>query len=209
MARPLKQTVDYFPHSCTSGKTLFTLENRFGNDGYAFWFKLLELLGISKGHVYDYNNPADWQFMVAKTHVSEALATNILQTLIDLEAIDPDLAKRKIIWCQHFVDNVADAYRRRQLSLPQKPGKDNQYPNSTDFNQFVEELRPEYLGLDLDAELVKFNLYWSEGKRKLQRPKLAFKNWLTRAKPVNKPPSSKVLPTRTYDDAGKGLTIIE
>ena len=45
MARPRKQTVDYFPHYCKCGRTIFILENRFGNDGYAFWFKLLEILG--------------------------------------------------------------------------------------------------------------------------------------------------------------------
>ena len=122
MARPLKSTVDYFPHLSTSGKTIFTLESKFGNDGYAFWFKLLELLAASEGHVYDYNNPADWQFMLAKTHVSEDTANDILQTLVDLDAIDTELAKQKIIWCQNFVDGIADAYRRRQVDLPQRPG---------------------------------------------------------------------------------------
>lgn len=45
MARPKKQTVDYFPHFVKGGRTIFILENKFGNDGYAFWFKLLEILG--------------------------------------------------------------------------------------------------------------------------------------------------------------------
>ncbi len=39
MARPLKQTVDYFPHDshASDSKTLFILESKFGNDGYAFY----------------------------------------------------------------------------------------------------------------------------------------------------------------------------
>jgi len=45
MARPNKQGVDYFPHFVNHGKTMFILEEKFGNNGYAFWFKLLELLG--------------------------------------------------------------------------------------------------------------------------------------------------------------------
>ncbi len=49
MARPKKQTVDYFPHFVKGGRTIFILENKFGNDGYAFWFKLLEILGESEG----------------------------------------------------------------------------------------------------------------------------------------------------------------
>lgn len=47
MARPTKTSVDYFPHMTHSGKTIAILEARWGNDGYAFWFKLLELLGDS------------------------------------------------------------------------------------------------------------------------------------------------------------------
>ncbi len=135
MARPRKQTVDYFPHYCVSGRTLFILQDKFKNDGYAFWFKLLELLGISEGHFYDFNSPQNWQFLLAKTGVSADTANDILTTLVDLDAIDKDLAQKKIIWVQHFVDNVADVYNRRQVSLPQKPNSqpalDNDNHNHT------------------------------------------------------------------------------
>ena len=47
MARPLKQTVDYFPHYVNHGKTLLIIENEYGNTGYAFWFKVIELLCTS------------------------------------------------------------------------------------------------------------------------------------------------------------------
>ena len=65
MARPKKQTVDYFPHIIKQGKTMTILENRFGNDGYAFWFKLLEILGSTgskkifipkRGWFFDYQS---------------------------------------------------------------------------------------------------------------------------------------------------------
>lgn len=124
MARPRKQTVDYFPHDCDASerRTLTIVESKFGNDGYAFWFKLLQLLGKTPGHYYDFNAPADWEFLLAKTHVSEDTANSILEILVDLDAIDKDLAEKKIIWCQHFVDNVADVYKRREVELPTKPG---------------------------------------------------------------------------------------
>lgn len=53
MARPTKETVDYFPHFVKCGRTIFILESKYGNDGYAFWFKLLEILGDTEGHYYD------------------------------------------------------------------------------------------------------------------------------------------------------------
>lgn len=121
MARPRKQTVDYFPHVVVSGKTMFVLEAQFGNDGYAFWFKLLELLGSTDGHVYDCRNPADWQFLLAKTRVEEDKAHKILELLSNLHAIDVELWEQKVIWCQNFVDNITDAYKNRRAKPPEKP----------------------------------------------------------------------------------------
>jgi DnaD/phage-associated family protein len=121
MARPKKQTVDYFPHIASSGKTIFILENQFGNDGYAFWFKILELLATTDGHVIDTGNPSEWEFLVAKTRVSDETAREILNLLGKLEAIDNELLQVGIIWSQNLVDNVSDVYKKRKVSLPTKP----------------------------------------------------------------------------------------
>ena len=121
MARPKKQTVEYFPHYVNSGKTMFILENNFGNDGYAFWFKVLELLGVTDGHVYDCRNTADWEFLLAKTHVSEDLANNILKKLADLDAIDSGLWEKRLIWSDNFVKNLIPVYNNRKSKLPSKP----------------------------------------------------------------------------------------
>lgn len=122
MARPRKNGVDYFSHDTTSGKTIFTLESQYGNDGYAFWFKLLELLGTQLGHSYNCNNTADWLFLVAKTRITPEKAEDILNTLAQLDAIDDELWNEKIIWSQNFVDRLADVYKKRGTETPQKPG---------------------------------------------------------------------------------------
>ena len=49
-------------------------------------------------------------------------------------------------------------------------------------NSFIDELRPKYPHLDLDAEWEKCRLWWSEGKREMKRPKSAFTNWLNKAR---------------------------
>ncbi len=120
MARPKKKTVDYFPHSTKHGKTMFVLEAKWGNDGYAFWFKLLEVLGDSNGLFYDCNNPAEWQFILAKTRVTEVMANEILDCLSDLGAIDAEFWGKKVIYSQNFVDGVADAFKRRLELLPDR-----------------------------------------------------------------------------------------
>ena len=125
MARPHKQTVDYFPHDtdASDGKTLTIIQSKYGNDGYSFWFKLLQLLGKTPGHYYDFNKPADWEFLLAKTHQNDTeKAKDILETLVVLGAIDAELYAHGVIWCQKFVDRVADAYDRTVNGAPQRPG---------------------------------------------------------------------------------------
>jgi hypothetical protein len=121
MARPQKQTVDYFPHDAVAGKTLFILQSRFGNNGYAAWFKILALLCRTPGHFYDCNNPADWQFLVAETALSVPESQLVMDCLAELDAIDRELWAHRIIWSQNLVNRIADAYKDRKSPLPIKP----------------------------------------------------------------------------------------
>ena len=122
MARPKRQTVDYFLHYCKGGKTLYILEGKYGNDGYAFWFKLLELLGESEGHFYSCVNTTDWEFLLAKTRVQEDVANGIIDILIDLGKIDADLWRvGRILWVENLVKYLAEVYKRRRADLPRKP----------------------------------------------------------------------------------------
>lgn len=139
MARPKKQTVDYFPHFVNSGKTLFILEQTYGNDGYAFWFKLLELLGSTDGHYYDCRNTPAWKFLLAKTRVDEETAIEILDLLVELEAIDRELWEHKIIWSDNFVNNLVPVYSNRKAELPKKPV-------ITSRNESAEEFLPVETG---------------------------------------------------------------
>lgn len=126
MGRPRKQTVDYFPHFVsTDSRTKFILENNWGNDGYAFWFKLLELLGRSEGHCYECTQAADMMYLTALTRVTEEQAIEILNLLAERGNIDKELwTEHKIIWCQSLVDNLQDVYSKRTVAAPIKPGSD-------------------------------------------------------------------------------------
>lgn len=135
MARPKKQTVDYFPHIAKSGKTILMLESRWKNDGYAFWFKLLEILCQSEGHVSDYGNPLDREFILAKTLVSDETATEILNKLAETGKIDSELWTKKLIWCQSLVDNIKDAYKKRINELPEKPVSSTGNHVKTEFQE--------------------------------------------------------------------------
>ncbi len=84
MGRPKKENAEYFPHFAADSKTRSILENRYGNDGYAFWFKLLELLCNSDGHIYDCSKVLDWEYLVDYTKVSTEKIENILDLLSEI-----------------------------------------------------------------------------------------------------------------------------
>lgn len=135
MARPIRAVVDYFPHYVNHGKTLYTVESKYGNDGYAFWFKLLELLGATENHFIDCRQVSTWEFLLAKTHFSEDSAIEILNLLAKLGAIDAELWGYRIIWSANFIENIADAYKRRVISAYTKTdilGFCIQKPSGTD-----------------------------------------------------------------------------
>lgn len=121
MPRPKKATVDYFPHFVMSGKTMFTLEAKYGNDGYAFWFKMLEILGMSEQHFIDCENPTEWEFLLAKTRLSGEIVNSILELLAKLDAIDGDLWQDRIIRSRNFIENLSTLYNKRAVNVISNP----------------------------------------------------------------------------------------
>ena len=87
MARPKKCTADYFPHYVTgNSRTVFILEQKYGNDGYALWFKLLELLAVTDGHYVDFNDHTDLEFFAAKVKIDTDKAIEMIDQLAKLKA---------------------------------------------------------------------------------------------------------------------------
>jgi len=108
-----KNTVTYFPHYCTGGKTMFILENKYGNNGYAVLFKTFELLGKSENHYYDFRSIEHQEFVSANTKTDITELIKIYDLLANLGTIHKELWEKKIIYSAKFVENIQDAYKRR------------------------------------------------------------------------------------------------
>jgi len=123
MGRSPKKGVDYFSHdvSAAGSPTMFTVQEAFGNDGYALWFKLLEHLGTKENLSMDCNDVSDWKYFVAKSKVLEEQAVKILDLLADIGAIDAELWKHKVIWVENFAERLSDVYNKRGTETPRKP----------------------------------------------------------------------------------------
>ena len=121
MPRKITNKVEYFSHDVKHGQTMFILESKYGNDGYAFWFKLLECLGDSEGHYMDLCDEAAMLFLQAKTRLSWELTVEILDLLAKLHAINQEMWKRRIVWSDNFVQRLEPVYINRRRELPEPP----------------------------------------------------------------------------------------
>ena len=114
MARPQKNTVDYFPFYCEDGKKMFYIEETYGNDGFATFVKLLRELARTEHHYLDLSKPATMMFLAAKCKVPKEVLNAIINDLCELGKFNYELwNENKIIWCQDFIDSIQDAYSKR------------------------------------------------------------------------------------------------
>lgn len=115
MAREQRKDVDYFPHDCTHGRKMHIIETKYGNDGYATWFKLLEQLGKANNHYIDASDEMTLMFLTSVFKIDEEKTLSILNDLAKLGAIDKVLFdEHKVIFSQKFADSIQDAYRNRK-----------------------------------------------------------------------------------------------
>jgi len=169
MARKQKDVVSYFPHyaDASTRDTLTVLQSRFENDGYAFWFKLLERLASTEGHFLDCNNSNTWQLLLARTGVNEITGVEIMKLLVEMQAIDKHLWENKMIWCQRLVDNISDVYKNRRRKIPQKPITTDNYPISTAENGITTDDNPQ----------SKVNKIKKEKERYKEKEREIFNHW--------------------------------
>lgn len=115
MARPQRNSVDYFPFYCEEGKKMYYLEETYGNDGFATFVKLLRELAKTDYHYLDLSKNTTMMFLSAKCKVSLETLNLIIKDLVDLEKFDRVLwEENSIIWCQDFIDSIEDAYIKRK-----------------------------------------------------------------------------------------------
>lgn len=125
MGRQPEEGLKYFKHFVDGSfkPTLFTIEEKFQNDGYAVWFKLLEMLGETATLSLDFNNRSTWSYFLARVHLSNAedRATSILDMLSECHAIDSDLWAEKIVWVENLASNSSGVFQKRGSAIPGKP----------------------------------------------------------------------------------------
>jgi len=149
-------------------------------DGQAIWMKMMalsEVCGGRSGFIEDNNgNGLPHDYIAQELHCPIELFELVLKKMSGDGALQVNgSGSIELVNFQQYQFSEYD----RQKVYRQKDGEGAQT-----FEEYVEAIRKDYSDLDVDKELVKFKLWWSEGKRELKRPKSAFRNWLDKARVI-------------------------
>jgi len=119
MPKPTKKTVEWFPHSVKHGRKMLAVERRFGNDGYATWFKLLEELGEAENHCLLLTCPHQIDLMSARCFVEPDRFLQIVEALVSYGEFNREIwENHRAIFSQKLVDSVHELYRKRRAAPP-------------------------------------------------------------------------------------------
>lgn len=191
MARPERRTVDYFPHFISGGKKMFYIEQKYGNDGYAAWFKILESLASTDDHFLNLNNQMDLLFLSAKCRVTDSVLLDLLDDLCKLNEIDHFLWLNRIVYSHKFIESIQDAYARRSNKCMNYDSfcihyqglcttitrlayeKQNKNPQSKVKESKVNETKEE----EKKEKENLFDIFWNLYDHKKGR-EVAFKSWM-------------------------------
>jgi DnaD/phage-associated family protein len=103
LARPQKEGLDYFPHDtdATSDEKLEAMRALHGNDGYAFYFILLERIYRTSNGELDVSNISKRAAIISKVGVSPEKFNAMLEDAFELELFDKAIYEQK----QHITSN--------------------------------------------------------------------------------------------------------
>lgn len=196
MARPEKNTVEYFPFLCDEGKKMFYIEETYGNDGFSTFIKILRELAKTDFHYLDLSKKTTLMFLSAKCKISTKTLESIINDLVDLDKFDKNLwIENKVIWCQDFIDSIQDAYNKRKnkcitydgllqhlcslgvrklgKSISQVGVKPQTIVKETKQDKTIEDKQSEFKNslqpflVEYEKSMVNdFYLYWTEKKPK-------------------------------------------
>ena len=92
-------------------------ERKFGNDGYAMWYKLLEQMGNANNHYIDVNDEDYFLEVAEYCNVDVELFTEFMDwiTSKNWNVFSKTLWEQKIIMSPSFSENLTeDMYKRRK-----------------------------------------------------------------------------------------------
>ena len=196
--RPEARNVPYFPHYTETSNELMFLEQKYGAEGYRAFYRLHEMVAKAEDHFISLSTDTQYLTFQYSMKVDEEILDGVIDYLVEVEFIDPDLFyDKKIIWVESVVEKFRGVYYKRQSGLPTKNDnkivsgirkvqkrkeekstekKKKEKGGSSPMEGFdVSSLEKEYQDLDFEKSFNKYLSY--HGKNPNEK---TLRNWLER-----------------------------
>ena len=209
MARPQKEGMDYFPHDndAANDEKIEALRVLYGNDGYAFYFILLERIYRTAEYELDISDAETIQILSRKVGVTEELFNKMLETALKRKCFDLDayeqrgvltssgikkrasvvLEKRETMRSRYKKVSDAETTQETKAETPQSKVKESKVKKTKGENikpEIVKQLFGEKVLLS-EAEYGK--LIVQHGEQETKQMISILDNWyMTKGKPPNK-----------------------
>lgn len=164
MARPLKTGLDYFPLDCDLCEKVEALDAKFGNDGFAVWIKLLQVIYKTDDGCFRYSDVFRRTTAAKRANLDEERWNKIVEYMLEVGLFDAEAFKTQGVLTSNGIrkriDGVSSeraAARRRALSRPSPTPP----PKSRSEKKRVEKSRVEE---SREEETPHFSAKNEEGK---------------------------------------------
>lgn len=120
------------------------IQNKWGNDGYATWFKIMEKLGRADNHYLDLSDEVQMMFLASYCGVSEVALTEILDFLAKANWLHKRLWNdHKVVCSPEFLESITDAYLRRSNECINIQSIELMYYNNSQGGELMMDKNPQ------------------------------------------------------------------
>ena len=121
--RPESKNVDYFPHFTKGDRMLDLIEFRHKTEGYAFVYKLQEMLADAPYHKLSVKTQDEKDMFEMGIGIKKEVVDDVINILVNNNKIDRELwEKERVIWWQEFVERLSAVWYKRGKRIPTKEG---------------------------------------------------------------------------------------
>jgi len=122
MARPRKEGMDYFPHDtdAVNDEKIEALRALYGNDGYAFYFILLERIYRSNNFELDVSDTETIQILSRKISVTTQEFEKMLQTALKWKCFDAQEYQNKGVLTSNGIKKRASIVVEKREQMRQR-----------------------------------------------------------------------------------------